>query len=304
MRTDGVELNGETMKDRWILSMKDLAVLLICVLFLGGTLGLVGITGQEHAKRVVCMANLEGLGRAWLMLAQDNNGTIVRPNQNPDRWVDRPHQIDPVTGVRTYTGHDSTLEEKINGIKGGLLFAYAGRPAMYHCPSDGRSRVPVNSRGVGAYRTYSIPGGMGGWPEYGTVSISGLGLIRGFQRYGEIAAPAEKYVFVEDNYTHSPSTPASEPPNRGYNSGVWSFWRSNLSEAWWDPVAAWHDDGMNLGFADGHAAYRRWVDQRTVWFANDRLDPRLGSTKNECALQPGNPDQQYMTEHYPFRFVE
>ena len=61
------------------------------------------------------------------------------------------------------------------------------------------------------------------------------------------------------------------------------------------------DDGMNLGLADGHVEYRRWIDQRTVWFGNDRFDPRLGSSP---AFQPGNPDQEYMTEYYPFRFAE
>ncbi len=281
------------------LTIADVAVAVAVGVFLFFVSLPVSGLGRTHAKRVVCMANLEGLGAAWLLYAQDNDGVLVRSNQGPDRWVDRPHQIDPATGIRTYTNHDSTLEEKINGFKGGLLFAYTGQPAMYHCPSDGRSRVPVNSRGVGAYRTYSIPGGMNGWT--GTKSISGLGAIRGFTEYGQIAAPAERYVFVEENYTHSPSTPASQPPDRGYNGGVWSFWRGNNSQAWWDPVAAWHDEGMNLGFADGHAEYRRWVDQRTVWFANDRFDPRLGSSSY---LQPGNPDQQYMTEHYPFEFVE
>ena len=77
-----------------------------------------------------------------------------------------------------------------------------------------------------------------------------------------------------------------------------------MSEAWWDPIVAWHDEGLNLGFADGHVEYRRWMDQRTLWFSNDRFDPRLGSTMFECAFQPGNPDQQYMTEHYPFEFNE
>ncbi len=288
------------MKRYGKLTIVDVAVAVGVFLFFV-SLPVLGL-GRSHAKRIVCMANLEGLGRAWIMYAQDNDGAIIRPNQGPDRWVDRPHQLDPATGARLYTNNDSTLEEKINGIKGGVLFPYTGQPAMYHCPSDGRSRARVNSRGVGGYRTYSIPGGMNGWP--GQLFISGLGSISGFQEYGEIAAPAEKYVFVEENYTHGPGRSASLPPDRGYNPGVWSFWRSNASEAWWDPIAAWHDEGMNLGFADGHAEYRRWMDQRTVWFANDRVDPRLGGSTLECALQLGNPDQEYMTEHYPFRFVE
>ena len=30
-----------------------------------------------------------------------------------------------------------------------------------------------------------------------------------------------------------------------------------------DPVAAWHDQGMNLNFMDGHAEYWKWQDPRT-----------------------------------------
>jgi prepilin-type processing-associated H-X9-DG protein len=212
-----------------------------------------------------------------------------------DHWVDRPYFTDGI--YRTYTGHDSTVAEKINGIEGGLLFAYTGNASMYHCPSDQRYLSPVRSRGKGGYRSYSMSGAMNGYPQ---VSLDGQTYYY-CRRYSDIVNPSEKYVFVEENYTHSPGRPATLPMDRGYSGGVWSMWRGGEIDAWWDPLAVWHGDGAVLGYADGHAEYRKWVDQRTIWFAQDRVDPRLGSSTSECAIQPDNPDQEYMTEHSGYR---
>ena len=104
---------------------------------------------------------------------------------------------------------------------------------------------------------------------------------------------------MEENYTHSPNTSATAAPDMGFNGGVWSFWRGDNIDSWWDPLAPWHNDRTNLGFADGHGEKLVWKDKRTVWYSFDRMDPRLGSGRDACALQVGNPDLQYMTRAYP-----
>ena len=86
----------------------------------------------------------------------------------------------------------------------------------------------------------------------------------------------------------------SLPSNAGYNGGVWSFWNSYRDYyAWQDPLAPWHNDRTNLGYADGHAEKLVWKDDRTVKFAHD-----LWSVPYS---QPGNPDQEYMSRAYPCR---
>lgn len=276
---------------RTTLGLTDVLVAIGCVVFLFFvSLPVCGL-GRNHAKQVVCMTNVRGLARAWVMYADDNDGMLVGANQGTTEWVDRPHYTD--LGYPTYTNHNSTVAEKINGIEGGLLFPYTGQPSMYHCPGDERYLTPVSSRGRGGYRSYSVSGAMNGH-EY--VDLDGQRYYH-CERYSDIVEPSRKYVFVEENYTHSPATPATLPMNMGYSGGVWSMWRNNYIDSWWDPLAVWHDDGAVLGYADGHAEYRQWADQRTVWFAQDRLDPRLGSSIAECAHQPNNPDQQYMTAH-------
>ncbi len=258
-------------------------------------------TAKQMAQGTVCMANLRGLSMSFYLYAEDNDSKLARSNQGPDRWVDSPQ------GPLMSDPHNSTLAEKENGITNGTLFPYTDTVKVYHCAGDKRYRVNVRSRGKGAYRSFAMPETIGdidgnGDPDEFTVTsnvTSATYRIKAIIKYNEFKTPGDKYIFVEENYTHSPGRSALLPPNMGYNGGVWSFWRNDVYEAWWDPLAPWHNDRTNLGYADGHAEKLVWKDQRTVWFAHDRMDPRLGSSTFDCANQPGNPDQQYMSRAFP-----
>ncbi len=264
-------------------------------------------TAKEMAAGSVCMANLRGLSMPFYLYAEDNDSKLARCNQGPDRWVDRPHELNPATGARNYTNHNSTVPEKENGIMGGVLYPYAETTKVYHCVADRRSRVNVGSRGKGPYRSYAMPETIGnidgnGDPDEFTVTSDLTGAtyrIKAVIKYSDFRTPGDKYVFVEENYTHGANTPGSQPPDMGYNGGVWSFWHGDTYEAWWDPLAPWHNDRTNLGYADGHAAKLVWKDPRTIIFSKDRFDPRLGSGKHDCATQYNNPDQQYMSRAFP-----
>jgi len=289
------------MKRRGFTLIELLVVIAIIALLLAVLIPSLQIA-KEMAQGAVCLANLRGLSLAWYQYAENNDSRIARCNQGPSRWVDRPHQLDPVTGARTYTDHDSTVSEKENGIMGGVLFPYAEATKVYHCPADKRYVVNVNSRGKGPYRSYAMPESLGEWTGPHTMnSVAGAPsrTFRPVVKYSDMVTPSAKWIYVEENYTHSPGRLASLPPDMGYNNGVWSFWRGDRLEAWWDPLAPWHNDRTNLGFADGHGEKFVWKDDRTVWFAYDRMDPRLGTTILDCATQINNQDQQYMTSAYP-----
>ncbi len=159
---------------------------------------------------------------AFYLYAEDNDSGLARCGQDPDRWVDRPHAIDTSTGARDYSNrHNSTIEEKENGIKGGVLFPYAETVNVFHCAGDKRYRVNVGSRGKGAYRSFAIPGAVGGWG--GSKTISGYTLYP-VDKYTDFQSPGDKYIFVEENYTHRAGDDPSLPSTAGYNNGVWSFW--------------------------------------------------------------------------------
>lgn len=249
-------------------------------------------TVKQMAAGAVCLYNQSGLTKAYYIYSQDNDEKLVMSHQGQGRWVERPQDNNG-----NDTGHDSTLSEKENGIMKGTLFPYAETARLYHCPADRRFRANVRTRGKGPYRSYALPAGANsppntnGWNDNG-ITISGR-LFFPVRKYTDFQSPGDKYVFVEENYTHMGGDDTSLPPNAGYNGGVWSFWSGSNYTSWWDPLAPWHNDRTNLGYADGHAEKLVWKDEDTVKFAYDR--------KSVPYDQPGNPDQEYMSRAYPCR---
>jgi len=258
-------------------------------------------TAKQMGQGAVCMANLRGLSMSFYLYAEDNDSKLARSNQAPDRWVDDPRDLNG-----NNTGHGSTVEEEERGIMNGTMFPYTDTVKVYHCAGDKRYKQNTVSGGKGAYRSFAMPDTIGninnqGEPvEYTVTSVltSAQYNIKALIKYNEFKIPSDKYIFVEENYTHTGSN-TQGPYTAGYNGGVWSFWHGDVYEAWWDPLAPWHNDRTNLGYADGHAQKLVWKDERTVWFAHDRFDPRLGTDKHSCAEQPNNVDQQYMSRAYP-----
>ncbi len=246
---------------------------------------------KKMAAGSVCLYNLRGLSMSYYIYSQDNADKLVIASSGQSRWVERPQD-----NSGSNTNHDSTLPEKENGIMKGTLFPYSETVKLYHCPADRRFRANVRTRGKGAYRSYALPAGanspngMNDWYDTG-ITIIGGGLFFPLRKYTDFVSPGDKYVFVEENYTHTGGTDTSLPPDAGYNTDVWSFWGGKNYTSWWDPLAPWHNDRTNLGYADGHAEKLVWQDEDTIKFAHDRWSVDRN--------QPGNPDQEYMSRAYP-----
>lgn len=258
-------------------------------------------TAKEMAQGTVCMAHLRGLSMSFYLYAEDNDSKLARADQGTDRWVDRPHDnLD--AALRTYTNHGSTVEEKELGIMTGTLYPYNESTKLYHCAGDRRTKINNTAGGKGPYRSFAMPGALGSWPDDVYITSIETGATFTFHpvnKYSEFVSPGDKYIFVEEMYTHGPGmNTETELPNKGYNNGVWSFWSNDQYERWWDPLAPWHNDRTNLGYADGHAQKLVWKDERTVKFAYNREHPDLGG---DPRYQPGNPDQAYMSRAYPCR---
>ncbi|GAI04120.1 unnamed protein product, partial [marine sediment metagenome] len=140
---------------------------------------------------------------------------------------------------------------------------------VYHCPNDRRKRDLTQN----AFRSYSIAGGVNGERGFGAVPV---------EMIDEIKQPGSKYVFVE------------ESDKRGWNMGSWVV-NPNNKDRWVDPLAIWHNKRSTLGFADGHSEKHRWLDERTIEFAEDPSTDRN---------QPGNPDLEYMHRNYIYRELD
>ena len=64
------------------------------------------------------------------------------------------------------------------------------------------------------------------------------------------------------------------------------FWLAGPFSTKYNQLTARHEKGANAIFADGHATYKRWSDNRTIEFINDE------KTKKDASND--NPDFQWL----------
>ena len=151
-------------------------------------------------------------------------------------------------------------EQGLEGIRSGLLFRYCPDVKLYKCPTGVRGEVV----------TYAIVDAMNGYSE-------GPGTeTRMIKRRIQIKSPSKRAVFIDEGRM-SPNS--------------WTIWYDR--EQWFDQIMARHGDGTNFSFADGHSAYWKWKDPRTIQVAEMDYDMWQGSSAwNDFALSssPGNPD--------------
>lgn len=288
-----------------MISLKELLVTIACVVLMGAVLGAGGLAGRQHAKGVVCITNIGGLARAWLLYAEDNDGWLVGGstyNSTDYRWCERPLRPDSpmpiplgVDPSNYSAGPGSGFlnhEARLRGIRAGWLFAYTGNERMYHCPSD--TNYTRHDEPYSVFRTYAIAGQMNG-EDFRTSTITlpdgGTRELRMARNISQIVSPAEKYVFVAEDVVNS-----SVHGAQWYNLGGFVMMAGNNYWRWWDTPAPWHNDSSTLGFADGHAEIHTWEDRRTLLLMKGESDPLTGSVPG--SFQPNNEDIVYMNEGY------
>lgn len=255
---------------------------------------------KQQATGAICLSNLGGLSKSYYIYAEDSDGNLAQGVCTTiggtgygfaakGRVWDHPWLVNPHNNAGGYTDHDSTLEEKLNGIRKGCLFAYTQSEKLYHCPADKRYLTTVGTRGKGPYVSYGIVFGLYGEKTADAFSVAGKN-IWSLMRFNELKTPSGKVIFIEENYTNLPNT--SGAMNVGYSPGSWMMW-SDGWDSWWDPLAYYHNDRSTLGYTDGHAEKWKWYDERTVKFAHDRSSVDYA--------QPGNPDVQKLSREMPYK---
>jgi len=228
---------------------------------------------KMHATGVVCLSNLGGMSKGWLLYSDDNDGTVcggtVGNTGDPtNSWVQFPD------------GNVSDeMSEKERCIEIGSLFPYIEAIGAYHCPGDRRYLSPSIDPGaygleIGGYRSYSIVGGMRG------VNPGGGWQIIPIQKLSDLKSPGSKYIYVE------------EADGRGTNAGSWVI--NPRTREWVDPFAIWHNERSTLGFADGHGEKHQWVDESTIRWSETQ-DPY-----NPLPAGAPTNDLDYMISAYPY----
>ena len=236
-------LRGKIMSQRKGLTLTELLIVIFTIALL-----IIFLIPSVHIDRpnaitTVCLANQKSLSLAWIMYADDHNGTLVGGNVSNDRekwpgcWT-----LPPVQDSNL-----SPLEQEQEGIRKGALFYYIKNVEPYNCPADKR----WSKLGQG-YRSYSIAAGLNG--EQREMAVTKLEYIK---------TPDKKYVFVEET---NPT---------GWTRGSWML--NPEGDSWIDPVAIRHEKGKvsTLSFADGHAEAYKWVDKRTLEMGQNQIPNQL-----------------------------
>lgn len=259
------------MKSKIAFTKKDIAVALVCLVFLLMSLGAVGSGGRELSKRAVCLSNLKQLYLAWYQYADDNDGRIVNGgpigtmgNADVPPW-DEDHPNEPPWVGNAYDCDDD-IYCQIRAIEKGALWPYCKNLKLYRCPTGRRAEM----------LHYSIIDGM-----------NGLTMIRGdvkkpgvwIKEMSEIhdPPPSERMVFIDEGFI----TPDS-------------FGVLYDQETWFDNPPSRHSDGVNLSYADGHVAHHKWKGMWTIIYA--RVNKDVGTWE---LADPGDPiclDPPYCTE--------
>lgn len=191
---------------------------------------------KQRALTANCLSNHRQLTLAWIMYASDYNGVL--PQNNPlgsipynlgQAWVEGNMQI------RT----DIT---NLDNIKNGKLYSYNKSTGIYKCPADVIPWAIAGTRYV-RIRSYSISGQMNGGKPLNAKYPCNV-------RESDILhpPPSQAFVFIDEAACT-------------IDDGYYAF--DVTSYLWQNFVAAWHNNGNNLSFADGHAEHWHWYEDLT-----------------------------------------
>ncbi len=226
---------------------------------------------KAKAQGISCVSNLKQLQLGWVMYSGDNNDKVVRNSDATSGVANFPTDPGGLPGgsksswvlgtVRSLPAATNTVL-----IEMGLLYSYVNNTKVYRCPAD-----PTVWAGTPVVRSMSMSCWMGPVIDWNTIKgYSGALALRVFRKQSQIIAPANTWVFIDEN------------PNT-INEGSFAC-DPNDSTKWPDVPATYHNGAGGLSFADGHAEIKRWRD-KNVLSAKSTDAPRDSSSDDLPWLQ-------------------
>ena len=226
---------------------------------------------RVQATMVVCLGNTMTLAKGWIAYSDENQSTLIGGDigQSEYDWIPKPVVID-----------STDIEGYKSNIQKGKLWPYVNNIRAYHCPND--KRLDDDD---GPYLSYSIVGGLNGQDRYEEDKRK----YKVATKFDQIEFPEEKIIFVEENAEF------------GWNPRSWQIYNpQDLTQwTWQDPIAIRHNNRNVFSFADGHAAIRKWQDERTLAMSQPPAETGTisGHTVGHVE-QTDNPDLTYMKKAY------
>lgn len=250
---------------------------------------------KVQASSIVCMANLNGLTKSWVLYNEDNDNLVMgcRPH-GADAYSTETYPAFPAGQPRrvwNFVGEpqdqsgaagNHSLEHEERGLRRGALWSYVESSKIFNCPSDKRYlEAPTGEAGIwanstkGGYRSYSLGAVWncytgGGWDTREDEVV--------VYKANEIVLPSQKMVFLEEN------------DSCGMNHNTFNFFL-NTRAKWGDPFSVSHNNRSTFGFADGHAERHEWKEESTRRMSEEG--------RKQFPLNPGEyKDIDWFREHY------
>lgn len=240
---------------------------------------------REQARGISCLANQRTLAQAYIMYADENDGSVCGgwAQHNVVNGVP-PWAMPPLdySGGGAIVGMGSgavTLEQRYNGLRAGALYAYVRDVDAYHCPGDNRKNLGTslgNAPEYRIFRSYSLPDYM-----RATESTDAKKLF-------SFREQAIKMLFVEEIYDGAAGN---------FNHDGWSY--APYTNSLWDPLGVFHSDACTFSFMDGHAERKKWDDKRTIIYCTSRTEAAARGFGKGQQFNPPNVDIDWLDYHYP-----
>ena len=180
---------------------------------------------KERANGTKCMNNLKQMQLAWILYADDYNGTLV-PNAG-------------TAGGQNWITGDPNLDVDPTPIQQGLLYPYNQSTAIYKCPSE-RYKT---AGGLQRFRSYSMQYHVGK-PGSGAATKGNM---------SELLNPLDVFIFIDQERIDNSHFGIGYPPGTP-GAALFAGWNTT----WYEMPAARHNNSCPISFADGHSIIQKW----------------------------------------------
>ena len=199
---------------------------------------------RTKAQTIACLNNLKQISLAWIMYADDHNGTLASPPNQGGMGA-----FDWVGGGLNYAANNPD-NTNINYLLKGALGPYVKNPAVYKCVADQSTALEggVKLRRV---RTLSMSQSFCMQDE-GHLEDDHPGMYRHYVKVSDMTAPSPVNLWVM----------IDEHPD-SVNDAAFAVRMDPYGGLWQDGPSTLHNGGCGFTFGDGHAEIHKWKDSRT-----------------------------------------
>jgi prepilin-type N-terminal cleavage/methylation domain-containing protein/prepilin-type processing-associated H-X9-DG protein len=231
-------------------TLVELLVVIAIIALLAATLMPALNRGTTAGKKIQCLNNQKQMMATWLMYASDNNdwlpanGESYPPSTKVRQWVQGAF----------YYPESNTNAAYLLDPKYAQFANYIQTTKIYLCPTD-RNTITVGGKSYPKLRSYAMNGYLGWVGEWdsrlGPRDNRGNPLYKVFYKHSDLVAAMPGGVFVFQDVNP--------------DSICWPFFGVQMvQDAFFNFPNASHSEGGVISFADGHADYHHWRDQRTI----------------------------------------